>query len=151
MSERKLTILTVDDERIIRDLLDSFLRRFGHRSILASSGKEAIRWAERESPDIVLLDIKMPEMDGHQVCRRLREIVSSTSMGIIMITGYGSLDNKERAIESGADDLLEKPLDLYELIYRIRAWTEVQGIANPMERVATYAYKVRQYNNKLKG
>jgi DNA-binding response OmpR family regulator len=147
MSEEKLTILTVDDEEIIRNLLHSFIIKKGHNSIIASTGKEAIQFANKEKPDIVLLDIKMPEMDGHQVCQRLRDLPSlSKTMGIIMITGYGSLDNKEKAVESGADDLIEKPLDLYELMYRINIWEEVRRIEDQLKRVAIYALKIRQYS-----
>ena len=149
MSEEKPTILTVDDEEIIRDLLHSFLIKKGYDSIVASDGKEAIRFVNQKRPDIVLLDIKMPDMDGHQTCRRLRDISARAEpMGIIIITGYGSLDNKEKAVEVGADDLMEKPLDLYELIYRLRVWIEVRKIKDQTERVTTYAYCIRQYNKE---
>ena len=153
MPSEKLTILTVDDEEIIRNLLHSFLSKKGHNSIVASNGKQAIDFVNKDKPDVVLLDIKMPEMDGHTTCHRLREILHSIDKptGIIMITGYGSLDNKERAVESGADDLIEKPLDLYELIYRIKVWQEAREIKDHLKRVATYAYKIRQYNKKKAG
>ncbi|MFH1678431.1 MAG: response regulator [Candidatus Omnitrophota bacterium] len=143
---KKITILIVDDEEIIRNLLDSFLKRQGHRSIVAPNGEAAINFAGKENPDLVLLDIKMPDMDGHQVCQRLRELPSSSHpMGIIMITGYGSLNNKEKAIESGADDLIEKPLDLYELVYRIKVWLDVKDLRDQIEKAAVYAYRIRQY------
>ena len=146
MPKTKLTILTVDDEEIIRNLIHSFLSKIGYSSILASNGEDAIDSAAKEKPDIVLLDIKMPQMDGHSVCKRLRELPShSKTMGIIMITGYGSLDNKERAVVSGADDLMEKPLDLYELIHRIKVWGEVREIKDPIERISTYAFRIREY------
>lgn len=149
MPEESLTILTVDDEEVIRDLLHSFLTKKGYESIVACNGKEAIYFANEKRPDVVLLDIKMPEMDGHQTCQRLRQIHSlSEPMGIIMITGYGSLNNKEKAVELGADDLMEKPLDLYELLYRIRIWIDVRKIKDQMERVTTYAYSIRQYNKR---
>jgi DNA-binding response OmpR family regulator len=151
MSEENLTILTVDDEAVIRDLLHSFLIKKGYNSIVASNGKEALRFVNEKLPDVVLLDIKMPEMDGHQICQSLRKVSSSSKpIGIIMITGYGSLNNKEKAVECGADDLMEKPLDLYELMYRIKVWQEVRKIKDQMERITRYAYKIRQYNKEKK-
>ena len=148
MSEKRLTILTVDDEEIIRNLLHSFISKKGHNSVVAGNGKEAIDCAAKEKPDIVLLDIKMPQMDGHRVCQRLREIPSlSKLMGIIMITGYGSLDNKEKAIEAGADDLIEKPLDLYELLHRIRTWEEVREIEDQIKRITIYAVRIKQFKD----
>ena len=109
MPDNKVTVLVVDDEEVIRELLHFFLTKIGYSPLVAANGKDALIFAREKKPDIVLLDIKMPDMDGHQTCQELRSISNfSVPMGIIMITGFASLNNKEKAIGLGADDLLEK-------------------------------------------
>ncbi len=147
MSEKPFTILIVDDEEVIRDLLSSFFKRKGYQALTASTADEAFKHAQKQAIDIALLDIQMPDINGHQVCQRLRGMSSeSRPLGIIMITGYGSRNNKELAIQCGADDLIEKPLDLEELLYRMKSWEEVQGMEGQLERVASYAFKVKKYH-----
>ena len=91
-------VLVVDDEREIRDLLKEFLTTEAYEVILASNGKEAIELAERGHPDVVLLDVRMPEIDGIKVCQRLKAKPSTQFIPIIVITGY--VDNKIHAIEA---------------------------------------------------
>jgi DNA-binding response OmpR family regulator len=94
-------VLVVDDERQIRDLLGEFLEREGYEVFLASAGEEAIELAERKIPHAILLDVKMPGIDGIEVCKRLKAEPKIQFIPVIMITGH--VDNKMVAIESGAD------------------------------------------------
>ena len=102
--------------------------------------------AQPEQFSLVITDQIMVKMRGAELAGHILKI--RADIPIIMITGYGSLDNKERAIQSGADDLIEKPLDLLELLNRIDVWQEVREIKNQLQRITTYAYRVRQFNNQ---
>jgi DNA-binding response OmpR family regulator len=129
-------ILVVDDEMQLRDLLGEFLEREGYEVFLASAGEEAIELAEREIPHAILLDVKMPGIDGIEVCKRLKAEPKTQFVPVIMITGYA--DNKMVAIESGADDFVNKPVDLVELAARVRSILRIRHLTDELERAVTY-------------
>ena len=129
-------VLVVDDERQIRDLLGEFLEREGYEVLLASAGEEAIELAERKIPLAILLDVKMPGIDGIEVCKRLKAEPKTQFIPIIMITGY--VDNKIVAIESGADDFVNKPIDLVELAVRVKSILRIRYLTDELERAVTY-------------
>jgi DNA-binding response OmpR family regulator len=129
-------VLVVDDERQIRDLLGEFLEREGYEVFLASAGEEAIELAERKIPHAILLDVKMPGIDGIEVCKRLKAEPKTQFIPVIMITGY--VDNKMVAIESGADDFVNKPIDLVELAVRVKSILRVRYLTDELERAVTY-------------
>ena len=111
-------ILAVDDESGILRLIKLELSSQGFRVIVASDGEEALRLAEQQRPDIVVLDIVMPEMSGLEVMRRLRE---RTSVPVILLTAKDHDEDKVRGLEMGADDYLVKPFNPEELSARVRA------------------------------
>lgn len=113
------TVLLVDDEDAIRAGLASALDRAGFRVIEARDGVEALKVVKAEAPDVIVLDILMPEIDGREVCRRLRAAENWTP--VIMLTQIAATGEKISSLEEGADDYLNKPFDSYELIARIRA------------------------------
>ena len=129
-------VLVVDDERQIRDLLGEFLEREGYEVLLASAGEEAIELAERKIPHAILLDVKMPGIDGIEVCKRLKAEPKTQFIPVIMITGY--VDNKMVAIESGADDFVNKPIDLMELAVRVKSILRIRYLTDELERAVTY-------------
>jgi DNA-binding response OmpR family regulator len=129
-------VMAVDDELQMRDLLNLFLTRNGYEVILASNGEDAIELAEKENPQIILLDIKMPGIDGIEVCRRLRADRKTQSIPIIMISGLG--DHKLEAIEAGADDFINKPIDMLELSTRIKSIIRIRYLTNELERALAY-------------
>jgi DNA-binding response OmpR family regulator len=129
-------VLVVDDERQIRDLLGEFLEREGYEVFLASAGEEAIELAERKIPHAILLDVKMPGIDGIEVCKRLKAEPKTQFIPVIMITGY--VDNKMVAIESGADDFVNKPVDLVELAARVRSILRIRYLTDGLERAVAY-------------
>jgi len=145
MDSEKKTITIVDDEEVILDLLNSVLKRHGFNTILAANGREALDAIKNRIPDLVLLDIKMPLMDGHALSKALKEIDSTKSVGIIVITGYDSRENREKSIECGADDVIGKPLDLDELIFRIKTWLNLRDTKSETERIVKYAYMINKY------
>ena len=129
-------VLAVDDELQMKDLLNLFLTRNGYEVILASNGEDAIELAEKENPQIILLDIKMPGIDGIEVCRRLRADRKTQSIPIIMISGLG--DHKLEAIEAGVDDFINKPIDMLELSTRIKSIIRIRYLTNELERALAY-------------
>jgi DNA-binding response OmpR family regulator len=129
-------VLVVDDERQIRDLLGEFLEREGYEVLLASAGEEAIELAERKIPHAILLDVKMPGIDGIEVCKRLKAEQKTQFIPVIMITGY--VDNKMVAIESGADDFVNKPIDLVELAVRVKSILRIRYLTDELERAVAY-------------
>jgi DNA-binding response OmpR family regulator len=112
-------ILLVDDEEAITSNLAPFLERAGFTVEVAGDGEEALRRVADFAPDLIVLDVLMPKLDGREVCRRLRAAGNWTP--IIMLTQVGSPAERAMSLEEGADDYLNKPFDPYELVARIRA------------------------------
>ncbi|HDH50125.1 MAG TPA: response regulator [Nitrospirae bacterium] len=136
-------IMIVDDEAVVRDVLCSFLELKGYKTVAKSNGQSAISYAEKKKPDVVLLDIKMPGMNGIETCSRLKQVLpSSPGTGIIMITGHDSKGNLENAYSSGAIDFVKKPFDLEDVNQRIRIWYEVRNIEDELSRLTKYSEKV---------
>lgn len=129
-------VLAADDELQMRDLLNLFLTRDGYDVLLASNGEDAIELAKKENPQIILLDIKMPGIDGIEVCRRLKADRKTQSIPIIVITALG--DHKLEALEAGADDFLNKPIDMLELSTRVKSIIRIRYLSNELERALAY-------------
>ncbi len=115
---RPKTVLVVDDERRYRDLLEMNLVRRGYRVLQARDGLGALNLAEAEAPDLIVLDLMLPDMDGYEVCRRLR---AHSTVPIIMLTARAEDAQKVRGLEHGADDYVTKPFSADELLARIEA------------------------------
>jgi signal transduction histidine kinase len=115
------TILIVDDTLAGRRVLEQLLSSEGYRIAVASNGVEALERAAELMPDLILLDVRMPRMDGFEVCRRLRAHAQLSEVPIMFVTGLGDRDSRLRGIEAGADDFVTKPLDRVELQVRVRA------------------------------
>lgn len=129
-------VLVVDDSKAIRDLLYGFLITEGYEVDLASSGKEALELARNNNPQVVLLDVRMPGIDGLETCRRLRAEKKTRYIPVIMITGYGA--NNIDADDVGADDFMDKPFNLSELRMRLKSAIRIGNITDRAERVFTY-------------
>ncbi len=128
-------VLVVDDLPQNVRLLEAVLSPKGFRVATASSGEEALDVLSKEHPDLVLLDILMPGMDGYEVCRRIREDPETAFLPVIMITASGGQE-KIRAIESGADDFVNKPFDQAELLARVRSLVRVKRYHDTIENQA---------------
>jgi DNA-binding response OmpR family regulator len=114
----KDTILVIDDDQDLGLMLKAQLERKQHRVVLAGSGREGLQKAYRARPDLILLDIMMPGMDGWEVCRRLREL---SDVPIIMLTARNLKGDVVKGLEVGADDYVTKPFSAVELEARIQA------------------------------
>ena len=111
-------ILIVDDDENICELLRLYLEKDGFSTIVANDGGQAITKAQINNPDLILLDIMMPVLDGWQVCREIRK---SSNVPIIMLTAKGETFDKVLGLELGADDYITKPFDTKEVVARIKA------------------------------
>ncbi|MCB8945660.1 MAG: response regulator transcription factor [Ardenticatenaceae bacterium] len=111
-------ILLVDDEKMITDPLARALTQAGYQVLVAENGREGLALAREKRPDVVVLDILMPEMDGWDVCRALRQ---DSTVPILMLTALGDEVDRILGLELGADDYLTKPFSTRELIARLRA------------------------------
>ena len=114
----KKKILVVEDEKAISDILVFNLQREGYDTLAAYDGAEGLRCALEEAPDLILLDVMLPEMDGFEVCRRVR---AEKDTPIIMLTAREEETDKVMGLELGADDYITKPFGMMEFIARVRA------------------------------
>jgi putative two-component system response regulator len=153
--EYKTTILIVDDEPTARDTLESLLFREGYKLSFASNGSEALAKAAELIPDLILLDIMMPEMDGFEVCRRLRASPSLAEVPVIMITALDDRNSRLQGIEAGADEFVSKPFDRVELRTRIRTITRINRYRQLIEERANLQRAntelAQAYDDTLKG
>jgi len=127
------TILVVDDEPSIVDVLTRFLSREGYRVVTAANGREALERVQQEQPDLILLDVTMPELDGFTVCQRLKEDEHTALIPITMLTGLDDREHRTRGIESGADDFLTKPFEQSILRARIRSQLRLKRLTDQLE------------------
>jgi diguanylate cyclase (GGDEF)-like protein len=133
-----IKVLVVDDEPDIRDVLRITLESEGYVVIEAENGEEALKTVVQQSPNLILLDYKMPKMNGHQVCRHLKKDILLRHLPIIMVTGKGEITDKVDGIDSGADDYIVKPFEPEELLAHIRMIlrrAEIDLEANPLTRL----------------
>ncbi len=134
----KIKILVADDDPDIRDVLKLSLSEENYEVIEAQDGEEALRLISTKPLDIVLLDYKMPKLDGLQVCRLIKKDLLLSHLPIIMVTGKGEVSDKVGGIDAGADDYIVKPFEPKELLARIRMIlrrTERDLEANPLTRL----------------
>jgi PAS domain S-box-containing protein len=119
------TILIVDDEPTGRELLGALLANQDYELAFAQNGVEALKQAAALRPDVILLDVMMPAMDGYEVCRRIRETPGLAEITVIMLTALDDRDSRLRGLEAGADDFISKPFDRVELRARLRVITRL--------------------------
>ena len=112
------TVLVVDDEQNIVNIIAFNLKKEGYEVLTAGDGEEAVEIVEKQQPDLILLDIMMPKMDGYEACRKIRE---KYNMPIIMLTARAEELDKVLGLEMGADDYVTKPFGTRELIARVKA------------------------------
>lgn len=132
-------IMVVDDEERNLRLMEALLTPIGYDVILAKDGMEALKKVKERDPDLILLDIMMPKMDGLDVARRLKEDEKTRIIPIVMVTALKDVEDRVKALEVGADDFLSKPVDKLELRARVKS----------LLKVKTYNDHIRDYQNEL--
>lgn len=126
-------ILVVDDVPLNRKLQKTYLESVGYQVILANDGVEALQRIGEESPDLILLDVMMPKMNGFQVCRRLKSVENTLFIPIIMVTALNEIEDKVKGIEAGADDFISKPFNKLELLARVKSLLRIKHLHDELE------------------
>ena len=121
MDNYKKTILVIEDELDIRDLLEFHLKKEGYKVLISSDGEKGLKVARKESPNLILLDLLLPGIKGLDVCRVLKNDVNTSNINIIMVTALGQEENIVKGLETGADDYVSKPFNMSILLARISA------------------------------
>lgn len=128
-------ILVVEDDTSIRRILRLQLEAAGYEVAEAEDGLKAMEWLERSTPDLILLDVMMPNLDGNETCRRIRENRRFASLPIIFLTAKSTTESKILGLHGGANDYLTKPYDRKELLLRVKnllGWSRQQRDCNPL-------------------
>ena len=136
------TILIVDDEEINVKLIKGMLAKENYNLIGVHSGQEALSMSASENPDLILLDVMMPGMDGFETCRKIKEDKKTRIIPILMVTALSEKKHRLKALESGADDFLSKPVERIELIIRIKSLLRIKEYHDELhERFEEIAHK----------
>lgn len=117
-------ILIVDDEWMNRELIGTYLKLGGYQSRQASQGEKALEMALAEPPALVMLDVRLAGMDGFEVCRRLRSDPRTRSVPVLMVTAFDSDEDKQQAIDAGANGFVIKPFEMQVMLDQVRSALE---------------------------
>lgn len=128
IEEKTPKILIVDNEEINVELMEAYLLSEPYTTITAYGGKEALRKVSEEKPDMVLLDVMMPEVDGYEVCKTLKADSETRFTPVLMLTALSELEHRIQGIEAGADDFLTKPINKLELTTRVKSLLRVKDL-----------------------
>jgi CheY-like chemotaxis protein len=117
-------ILLVEDNEMNRDMLSRRLRRNGYEVVIAIDGQQGVEMAVAESPDLILMDMSLPVIDGWEAARRVRENEATRKIPVIALTAHAMAGDREKAIEAGCDDYDTKPVEITRLLGKITALIE---------------------------
>src|SRR5687767_7264140 len=131
-TRRVETVLVVDDALLIRNFAQAHLVAAGYAVVLAENGKQALQLFQERPADLVLLDVVMPEMDGFETCKRLRSLPGGTVTPMVFLTALNDTAAHARAMESGADDFLTKPINRTELLLRVGSLLRIKRLSQDL-------------------
>ena len=134
------TILIVDDDAAFRKLLAELLRAKGYEVVAVGDGEEALAECACRQPDVVLLDVEMPRLDGFEVCRRLKQHPETRLTPVVLVTALAAIEDRILGIEAGADDFLSKPVDRNELLARVRSLVSLKAYTDELERAESVVF-----------
>ena len=137
-SESKPVVLVVDDNPQNLELLLAYLEEIDCTTDSAVDGTQAMEVIRKRPPDLVLLDVMMPKMSGFEVCRRMKNDSDTADIPVIMVTALNELGDIERAIDSGTDDFLSKPINKWELLTRVKTMLKLKHLSDKLERTLAY-------------
>jgi two-component system cell cycle response regulator len=131
-------VLIVEDDQTSAHLLEELLATEGYRTEVASGGPEALGRARRDPPDLILLDVRMPDMDGFEVCRHLKADARTAAVPVLMVTALDNSRDKEAGLNAGADDYVTKPINPVDVVTRVRSLIRVSHLNQELDRALAY-------------
>ncbi len=138
------TVLVVDDNQQNLELLQAYLEDVDCQAVPARDGLEALEIIAKDPPDLILLDVMMPKMSGFEVCKRIKNDPKTTDIPVIMVTALNEFGDIERAIDSGTDDFLSKPVNKLELLTRIKTMLKLKHLSDKLERTLAYLSEIEK-------
>ncbi len=126
MDDKKKRILIVDDDPVNMQLLEDLLNENGYRVDASSDGKSALEFIENESPDLILLDVMMPGLDGYEICEKLKSNIETKHIPVIFLTAKNDVEDVVRGFKVGGVDYVSKPFNSEELIARVNTHIEIK-------------------------
>ena len=149
--QKKLpVILVVDDNQQNLELLQAYLEDIECETLAAYDGIEALEIISKGAPDLILLDIMMPKMSGFEVCKRIKNDPKTADVPVIMVTALSEYGDIERAIDSGTDDFISKPVNKLELLTRVRTMLKLKHLTDKLERTLAYLDEIEKQAQKAK-
>ena len=126
-------ILAADDNEQNLQLLEEYLWQWGYDVIVARDGREAVGLFSQRNPDLCVLDVMMPNMDGYEACARIKATLAGRRVPVVMLTALTGTEDKIRALENGADDFLNKPINREELRTRIQSLLKIRNLRKELD------------------
>ena len=134
----KPRILLVDDNQQNVELLEAYLLKVDCETEIAVDGQDALKKTAEFHPDLILLDVMMPKLNGFEVCQKLKSNPETAGIMILMVTALGELGDIERAVKAGCDDFLSKPVNQLELLKRNENLLKLRAVTDELERLKQY-------------
>ncbi|MFM7034075.1 MAG: response regulator [Planctomycetia bacterium] len=135
---RRSRVLIADDNEPNRELLEAYLAGIDCEIATAIDGADTLEKVTSFRPDVILLDVMMPKLSGFEVCQRLKSDPTTSPIMVLMVTALGELGDIERAVESGTDDFLSKPVNRVELVKRVENMIKLRNVTDELERLRSY-------------
>ncbi|MHC4552298.1 MAG: response regulator [Planctomycetota bacterium] len=132
------TVLVVDDNLHNLELIMAYLEDIDCRILSAEGGRAALDIIRQTPPDLVLLDVMMPQISGFEVCKQIKSNPDTEHIPVIMVTALSEMGDIERAIDSGTDDFLSKPVNKWELLTRVKTMLKLKHLEDKLERTLAY-------------
>lgn len=132
------TVLVVDDNLHNLELIMAYLEDIDCKILSAEGGREALEIIRQTPPDLVLLDVMMPQISGFEVCKQIKNNPDTAHIPVIMVTALSEMGDIERAIDSGTDDFLSKPVNKWELLTRVKTMLKLKHLEDKLERTLAY-------------
>lgn len=142
--DQKPKVLVVDDNPQNLELILAYLEDVDCQSIAAEGGQQALEIIKNTPPDLVLLDVMMPKISGFEVCKRIKSNPESADIPVIMVTALNEIGDIEKAINSGTDDFLSKPVNKWELLTRVKTMLKLKHLSDQLERTLAYLSEIEQ-------